>query len=66
MPPGSRGYGVDKTIHHPDTPRRQAEVQEFRKAHPHADRFELQQFLNPVEVPEKFRGKNERIGRGFK
>ncbi|MFH1152810.1 MAG: FAD-binding protein, partial [Pseudomonadota bacterium] len=66
MPPGSRGYGVDNTIHHPDTPKRVAQIQEFKKANPHADRFDLQAFLNPVDVPEKFRGKNERIGRGFK
>ncbi|SLM31299.1 Fumarate reductase flavoprotein subunit [Desulfamplus magnetovallimortis] len=66
MPPGSRGYGVDNTIHHPDTEKRVAEIEEIKKAHPTADRFELQQLLNPIEIPEKFRGKNERIGRGFK
>ncbi len=66
MPPGSRGYGVDNTIHHPDTEKRVAEVEEIRKRHPIADRFEMQQLLNPIEIPEKFRGRNERIGRGFK
>ena len=65
IPPGSRGYGVDNTIHHPDTEKRQAEIDEIRKAHPQADRFELQQLLNPIQIPDKFRGKNERIGRGF-
>jgi fumarate reductase flavoprotein subunit len=66
MPPGSRGYGVDNTIHHPDTEKRVAEVEAIKKAHPTADRFEMQHLLNPLEIPEKFKGKNERIGRGFK
>jgi fumarate reductase flavoprotein subunit len=66
LPPGSRGYGVDNTIHHPDTPKRTAQVTEIRKTNSGADRFELQQLLNPIEIPAKFRGKNERIGRGFK
>ncbi|MBF0202023.1 MAG: fumarate reductase flavoprotein subunit [Desulfamplus sp.] len=66
MPPGSRGYGVDNTIHHPNTEKRVAEIEEIEKAHPDADRFELQQLLNPINVPDKFRGKNERIGRGYK
>ena len=66
MPPGSRGYGVDQTIHHPDTEKRVAEIEQIKNDNPGADRFELQRLLNPIEIPEKFRGKNERIGRGFK
>ncbi|MDY0221908.1 MAG: fumarate reductase flavoprotein subunit [Desulfobacterium sp.] len=66
MPPGSRGYGVDNTIHHPDTEKRVAEIDEIRRANPDADRFEIQELLNPIEIPEKFKGKNERLGRGFK
>ena len=66
MPPGSRGYGVDQTIHHPDTEKRLAEIEEIKKENPGADRFKLQRLLNPIEIPEKFKGKNERIGRGFK
>jgi fumarate reductase flavoprotein subunit len=66
MPPGSRGYGVDNTIHHPDTAKREQEIEEIKKANPGADRFELQALLNPTPIPEKFKGKNERIGRGFK
>ncbi|MBI9090672.1 MAG: fumarate reductase flavoprotein subunit [Desulfobacterium sp.] len=66
MPPGSRGYGVDNTVHHPDTEKRVAEIEEIKTAHPDADRFEMQELLNPIEIPEKFKGKNERIGRGFK
>ncbi len=66
MPPGSRGYGVDNTIPNPETEKRMAEIEEIKKAHPDADRFEIQQLLNPIDLPEKFKGKNERIGRGFK
>jgi fumarate reductase flavoprotein subunit len=66
MPPGSRGYGVDNTVHHPDTEKRVAGIEEIKTAHPDADRFEIQELLNPIEIPEKFKGKNERIGRGSK
>ncbi len=66
MPPGSRGYGVDNTIHHPDTEKRVQQVEKVKQENPHADRFEIQKILNPIEIPEQFRGKNERTGRGFK
>ena len=66
MPPASRGYGVDNTVHHPDTEKREKEIEGIKKANPGADRFELQELLNPITIPEKFKGKNERIGRGYK
>ncbi|NDY72307.1 fumarate reductase flavoprotein subunit [Desulfobacter hydrogenophilus] len=66
LPPGARGYGVDKTIHHPDTEKREAQIKEIKKANKKADRFEMQALLNPTPIPEKFKGKNERIGRGYK
>lgn len=66
MPPASRGYGVDNTIHHPDTEKREKEIEEIKKANRGADRFEIQNLLNPITIPEKFKGKNERIGRGYK
>ncbi|PCI30520.1 MAG: fumarate reductase flavoprotein subunit [SAR324 cluster bacterium] len=66
MPPGSRGYGTDNTVHHPDTAKRVAEVEEIKKANPKADRHELQHLLMPYDLPERLRGKNERVGRGFK
>jgi fumarate reductase flavoprotein subunit len=66
MPPGSRGYGVDNIILHPDSEKRMAEIEEITKTNKAADRFELQQLLNPTPIPEKFKGKNERIGRGYK
>jgi fumarate reductase flavoprotein subunit len=66
MPPGSRGYGVDNIVHHPDTKKRISQIDTIREANPGADRFEIQALLNPITIPEKFKGKNERIGRGFK
>jgi len=66
MPPGSRGYGVDNTIHHPDTKKRISQIETIKEANPGADRYELQELLNPTMIPEKFKGRNERIGRGFK
>jgi len=66
LPPGVRGYGADKTIHHPDTEKREAQIQEIKKGNKKADRFEMQELLNPTPIPEKFKGKNERIGRGYK
>ncbi len=66
MAPASRGYGVDNTVHHPDTAKREKEIEEIKKANPGADRFELQELLNPITIPDKFKGKNERIGRGYK
>ncbi|MFH2092082.1 MAG: fumarate reductase flavoprotein subunit [Pseudomonadota bacterium] len=66
MPPGSRGYGVDNTVHHPDTAKREKQIEEIKAANPGIDRYKLQELLNPTPIPEKFKGKNERIGRGFK
>jgi fumarate reductase flavoprotein subunit len=66
MPPGSRGYGVDNIIHHPDTQKRTEEIEAIKKENPGADRFKLQELLNPTVIPEKFKGRNERIGRGIK
>ena len=66
MAPGFRGYGEANIIDHPDTARRLEEIEQFKKDHPEADRFEIQQALNPDVLPEKLRGKNERIGRGYK
>lgn len=66
IPPGSRGYGVDNIEHHPDTQKRIEQIKEIKNQNPDAQRFEIQEMLNPTIIPEKFKGKNERIGRGFK
>jgi fumarate reductase flavoprotein subunit len=62
LPPGWRGYGAKDYIDHPDTPRRSAEVEALKQRNG-ADRFRLQAMLMPYEqlLPERFRGKNERI-----
>ena len=65
MPPGSRGYGVDNIIHHPDTQKRINEINSIKKTNSRLNGFELRELLNPTIIPEKFRGRNERIGRGF-
>jgi len=65
LPPGSRGYGKNVTIEHPDTALRQRQIEEYKTAHPQADRHQLQQALMPIDLPEKYRGKNERVGKGF-
>ena len=64
LAPGSRGYGGADHIDHPDTARRQAEVEAIRSAMPNADRIEIQAALLPYEtqLPEHLRGPNERPG----
>jgi len=65
MPPGSRGYGVDNTMHHPDTEARVNEVERIKESMAGADRFEIQQALMPYDLPKKYKGKNERVGVGY-
>ena len=64
MPPGTRGYGNAKAIEHPDTAKRVAEVEKIKASMPAADRHEIQNTLMPIDLPEKYRGKNERSGVG--
>ncbi len=65
MPPGFRGYGKNMTINHPDTEKRQAEVDAIVKKleAEGADRFAIQNALMPYEelLPERYQGKNERL-----
>ena len=66
LPPGWRGYGKNMTINHPDTEKRQAEVEaavaSLKEAG--ADRHALQDALMPYRdlLPERYRGRNERLG----
>jgi fumarate reductase flavoprotein subunit len=62
MPPGSRGYGKAKLIPHPDTEKREKQIEDIMASKPGADRFEIQQALMPYDVPERYRGRNERVG----
>ena len=62
LPPGWRGYGAKDYVDHPDTPHAQAEVEALREQRT-AHRFAVQQALMPYEhlLPERLRGRNERI-----
>ena len=63
LTPGWRGYGARNHIDHPDTERRAAEIAALRERLPDADRHALQAAVMPYEhlLPERFRGRNERI-----
>lgn len=63
LPPGWRGYGAKDYVDHPDTARRLEEVATIRSRMAEADRFAVQAALMPFEhlLPERFRGRNERI-----
>jgi fumarate reductase flavoprotein subunit len=65
LPPGFRGYGAKNYIEHPDTARREQEIEALKaKLGPNADRYAIQQALMPFEqlLPERLRGKNQRLG----
>jgi fumarate reductase flavoprotein subunit len=66
LPPGWRGYGAKDYVDHPDTPRRQAEVDALKRQYG-SDRFALQRALLPYEhlLPARLRGPNERIDEPF-
>ena len=61
LPPGWRGYGARDAIDHPDTARRQAEVDALRAQT--GDRHALQQSLLPFRhlLPAHLRGDNARL-----
>jgi fumarate reductase flavoprotein subunit len=61
LPPGWRGYGAKDHIDHPDTARRQGEVDAAKAAS--ADRYAVQESLMPYEelLPERYRARNERL-----
>ena len=63
LPPGWRGYGAKNYVDHPDTPRRAEEVASVREQMKDGDRHEVQAAVMPYEhlLPERFRGRNERI-----
>jgi fumarate reductase flavoprotein subunit len=63
LPPGWRGYGAKDYVDHPDTPQRAADVEALKQRMNGAPRFAVQEALMPYEgmLPERFRGRNERI-----
>jgi len=64
LPPGWRGYGARDYIDHPDTPRRQQEIEALLATMGVADRHQRQAALMPFLhlLPEHLRGRNERLG----
>jgi fumarate reductase flavoprotein subunit len=64
IPPGWRGYGAKDYIDHPDTPRRQEQVDEMNEAMDDKDRHARQEALMPFRhlLPEHLRGNNRRLG----
>jgi fumarate reductase flavoprotein subunit len=67
LPPGWRGYGAKDYADHPDTALRQQQVDTVRAEKAPAGRFAVQEALMPYEhlLPERFRGRNERIDERF-
>ncbi len=63
LPPGWRGYGAKNYIDHPDTPRRQQEVDAIRNQMEGRDRFAVQEALMPFsdKLPASLTGRNERL-----
>jgi fumarate reductase flavoprotein subunit len=64
IPPGWRGYGAKDYIDHPDTPRRQQQLDEALQGMEGADRHARQEALMPFRhlLPEHLRGNNQRLG----
>jgi len=63
LPPGWRGYGAKDYVDHPDTAKRAAEIDQMKQKLNGASRFDVQNMLMPYDdlLPERYRGRNERI-----
>jgi fumarate reductase flavoprotein subunit len=63
LPPGFRGYGARNHVDHDDTESRVKEVEQILGGLGDADRFRRQEALMEYEslLPEKYRGRNERL-----
>ncbi len=66
LPPGWRGYGARDHIEHPDTEAREADVARTSGELENQGRHAIQDALMPYQnlLPERYRGPNERLGRG--
>jgi len=64
MPPGWRGYGAKDRVDHPDTEKRQAEVDAIKNKHEGGNRFACQEELMAYDekLPDSLRGRNGRLG----
>ena len=67
LPPGWRGYGALDHIEHPECELRKREIERIREQMAAADRFALQHRLMPYIdlLPQRYRGRNERVDGGF-
>ncbi|MBB1437760.1 fumarate reductase flavoprotein subunit [Shewanella sp. SG41-4] len=62
LPPGYRGYGVNNTIVHADTLKRQQQIEAIlAELGDDADRFTKQAALMPFELPEEYKPLNQRL-----
>lgn len=68
LPPGWRGYGAKDYIEHPNSAIRQAQVDDIKQKMQDKDRFAIQEAIMPYQdqLPEAFRGRNERIDEPLK
>jgi len=64
IPPGWRGYGARDYIDHPDTARRQQQIDTLLGGLEAADRYQRQEAVMPFKqlLPEHLRGTNQRLG----
>ncbi len=64
LPPGWRGYGSKEHVEHPDTARREGQIESVCQGLGDADRFAVQQALMPYHdrLPPHLRGRNARLG----
>ncbi|MCL1143713.1 fumarate reductase flavoprotein subunit [Shewanella gaetbuli] len=61
LPPGYRGYGVNNAISHPDTEKRQQQIDDILAQLGEVDRHVKQAALMPFELPAALRPHNERL-----
>jgi fumarate reductase flavoprotein subunit len=64
-PPGFRGYGAKNIIDHPDTAKREAQIEKIKATlQDGSDRFAIQEAVMKFRhlLPERFKGRNERLG----
>jgi fumarate reductase flavoprotein subunit len=63
LPPGWRGYGEKNHIAHPDSGKRQQEIEQIKQTMSSKDRFTIHETLMPYahQLPKRYQGSNERI-----
>ncbi|GGQ31052.1 fumarate reductase flavoprotein subunit [Shewanella litoralis] len=62
LPPGYRGYGINNAIAHPDTQKRQQQIEQIlTELNNPSDRHAKQAALMPYELPDQFKPANQRL-----